>query len=238
LSKYTFTVECFIVAGFIIAILSTDRFVFSRVNPLMGNPRNKRKRHPKPHVIPSLQASGQFTPKFPDSSSPEIISLYQAMVNQAEQRGDEERKRDQDARDKIQKDQSEKLMYRVTRFGVIVTAIVGLAGFWAAWEAHYARIEAHEMGDASFKLQASVASQDQRPFIAVDVETDTVAKAKFGSTENENLLYVDVASFGKSPALHVHGECVVFHKPLSDRPTFISTGKSFEDTCRVRNCLS
>jgi hypothetical protein len=86
------------------------------------------------------------------------------------------------------------------------------------------------MGDASFKLQASVAAQDQRPFIAVDVEKDTVAKAKFGSTENENLLYVDVASFGKSPALHVHGECVVFHKPLSDRPTFISTGKSFEDT--------
>jgi hypothetical protein len=78
----------------------------------MGNPRNKRKRHPKPHVIPSLQASGQFTPKFPDPSSPEIISLYQAMVNQAAQRGNEERKRDQDARDKIQKDQSEKLMYR------------------------------------------------------------------------------------------------------------------------------
>lgn len=69
---------------------------------------------------------------------------------------------------------------------------------------------------------------DERPYVAVDVEKESVETAQFASTQN--LLYVDIISSGKTPALHIHGECEAFHKPISRRPTFISTGKSFENT--------
>jgi hypothetical protein len=187
----------------------------------MDKPRKRKTQGPKPHVIPELHASGTFTDKFAGLQTPEALSAFQSAALALE-------KREGDKREAALKAHNDRALIRITGFGVLVTFIVGFAGFWAAFEAHKARIEAHGMGDASYKLQHDALARDERPFVAVDVVKDTVPTAKYAS--QTNLLYVNIVSTGKSPAIHVHGECEAFHQSMKNRPNYVSTGKDFENT--------
>jgi hypothetical protein len=84
----------------------------------------------------------------------------------------------QDARDRDQKEHIDKLMFRVTLFGVLVTLIVGSAGFWAAWESRQTRIE------------------DERPFVAFDFKN--VGPSGY---------QIELVDFGKSPARNIKFRC-------------------------------
>ena len=79
----------------------------------------------------------------------------------------------QDERDRRVKEHNDKILIRVTLFGVIV----GLAGWWGAWEAHKTRIN------------------EERPFIGVEVPAVAERTA--------SVLKVS----GKTPALRVHVLC-------------------------------
>jgi len=187
----------------------------------MDKMRKRKTRGPQSRVIPEIHASGTFTDKFAGLQTPEALNAFQSAALSLE-------KRENDRREAAQKAHNERSLISITGFGVLVTFIVGIAGFWAAYEAHKARLEAHDMGTASYKLQRDALLRDERPFLAVDVMKDTVPTAKYGS--QTNLLYINIVSTGKSPAIHVHGECEVFHQAMNNRPHFISTGKDFENT--------
>jgi hypothetical protein len=110
----------------------------------------------------------------------------------------------------VQKEHNDKMLIRVTLLGAFVALVVGFAGFWAADEAHITRIN------------------DERPFLAVDVDNETAKVAEFGSLEHP--FYINVNSTGKSPALRIHGSCETIRKPIKDHTKFKSLGQEFESS--------
>jgi hypothetical protein len=85
-----------------------------------------------------------------------------------------------------QKEHNDTMLIRVTLFGVLVTLIVGSAGFWAVWEARQTRIN------------------DERPFIGFD----SISPQSNGHlTEDSDPQMPRIVNLGKSPARKVQAVC-------------------------------
>jgi hypothetical protein len=113
-----------------------------------------------------------------------------------------------DRRDREQKEHNDKMLLRVTVFGVIVTFIVGLAGFWAAYEAHIARKEALTATTDALKLQRDVMQLDERPYIAAGF--GGMGKEQFTSNSGQPIQvgvpHLRIMTHGRTPAFQIKVE--------------------------------
>jgi hypothetical protein len=139
-----------------------------------------------------------------------------------------ERLHARDANARATKQHNDRLMARLTLFGVIVSILATGAAFWASSEARKARIEAGELGKKSLMEQSrSIDAQikalqaDERPYLKTEVSgSELLTFTDADSQQNpHNQHYVRVIAprihlvvFGRTPALEVASveDCTFF----------------------------
>lgn len=92
-----------------------------------------------------------------------------------------------------QREHADRLIFHVTLASTIITLLATAAAFWAAYEAHKARID------------------DERPFLAVDILPSSRQKSGlFDPLRSGAAVTTTIVAFGRSPARNLRVNCVTF----------------------------